>query len=92
MAPPKTVFATPTTNLSIADLASCTYRAAQCVGVAVNAARLSEPTSPEAPVVIPIRVTTQTSADAQDLVCDFWQTLGYLAVVELDAAEPQFMR
>ena len=26
MAPPRTVFATPTLNLSIADLASCTYR------------------------------------------------------------------
>ena len=26
MAPPRTVLATPTTDLSIADLASCTYR------------------------------------------------------------------
>jgi hypothetical protein len=29
MAPPRTIFATPTTNLSIADLASCTYRPGQ---------------------------------------------------------------
>ena len=32
MAPPKTVFCTPTI-LSITDLASCTYRAPQCVAV-----------------------------------------------------------
>ncbi len=33
MAPPRTVFCTPTT-LSITDLASCTYRAGLCVGLA----------------------------------------------------------
>ncbi len=32
MAPPKTVFCTPT-KLSIGDLASCTYRAAQCAAL-----------------------------------------------------------
>ena len=30
MAPPQALFATPTSALSIADLASCTYRPAQC--------------------------------------------------------------
>jgi 3-hydroxybutyryl-CoA dehydrogenase len=30
MAPPSALFATPTETLSIADLASCTYRPAQC--------------------------------------------------------------
>ncbi len=33
MAPPATIFATPTETLSIADLASCTYRPAQCFGL-----------------------------------------------------------
>lgn len=33
MAPPKTVFCTPTDALSVTDLASCTYRSALCVGV-----------------------------------------------------------
>ncbi len=33
MAPPHTLFATPTAVLSIADLASCTYRAGQCFGL-----------------------------------------------------------
>lgn len=32
MAPPKTIFCTPT-QLDITDLASCTYRAGQCVGL-----------------------------------------------------------
>lgn len=33
MAPPKTIFCTPTRALSISDLASCTYRADRCVAV-----------------------------------------------------------
>ncbi len=85
MAPPKTIFATPTTNLSIADLASCTYRASQCIGIAVKAEQLSE--EAVADQVIPIRITSHTSPEAQALVAAFWSRLGYLPVVELDAAE-----
>jgi 3-hydroxybutyryl-CoA dehydrogenase len=33
MAPPRTILCTPTNTLSITDLASCTYRAALCVGL-----------------------------------------------------------
>ncbi len=33
MAPPHTLFATPSETLSIADLASCTYRPGQCFGL-----------------------------------------------------------
>src|ERR1700757_1816163 len=36
MAPPRTVLLTPTKNLSIADLASCTYRAEQCVAIVAD--------------------------------------------------------
>jgi 3-hydroxybutyryl-CoA dehydrogenase len=39
MAPPRTVFATPTTRLSIADLAGCTYREGKCVAIAAEAHR-----------------------------------------------------
>ena len=84
MAPPRTVFATPTTNLSIADLASCTYRPGQCVGIAVNARQLAQGAGV---AVIPIRVTSQTTVEARDLVCAFWLSLGYVAAVELDTAE-----
>jgi 3-hydroxybutyryl-CoA dehydrogenase len=40
MAPPRTVLATPTTRLSIADLASCTYRADKCIAIAEEASAL----------------------------------------------------
>ena len=36
MAPPRTVIATPTTNLSIADLASCTNRPEKCIAIAAS--------------------------------------------------------
>ncbi len=85
MAPPRTVFATPTTNLSIADLASCTYRPTQCLAIAVNGSDLS--TDPTGTGRIPIRITTRTSPEAQALVCQFWQRLGYIPEVELDQAE-----
>jgi len=83
MAPPKTVFATPTTNLSIADLASCTYRPGQCVGLVIDAAQLAE----DGGAPIRIRVTSRTSVEAQSLVSDFWQRLGYTPSVEVDMAE-----
>ena len=84
MAPPRTVFATPSTNLSIADLASCTYRPGQCVALAVDAAQLS----PEfAAAEIPIRITSHTTPEARALVSDFWRQLGFTPVVTLDAAE-----
>ena len=82
MAPPRTVFATPTTNLSIADLASCTYRPGQCIGLAIDATQLSRES-----VSIPVRITTRTTPEAQTLVCEFWQRLGYSPQVELDKAE-----
>src|SRR6201996_6153972 len=41
MSPPRTVLVTPTKRLSIADLASCTYRPAQCVAIALEAGRLA---------------------------------------------------
>ena len=37
MAPPRTVLATPTTRLSIADLANCTYRPEKCIAIAAEA-------------------------------------------------------
>ena len=43
MAPPRTVLATPTTNLSIADLASCTYRPEKCIAIALDPRAFSWP-------------------------------------------------
>ena len=83
MAPPRTVFATPTINLSIADLASCTYRPQQCIAIAAEASELAR----EEQAVVPLRVTSRTSPAAQALVCGFWEHLGCRPVVELDPAE-----
>ena len=41
MAPPRTVLVTPTKKLSIADLASCTYRADKCVALVANVQELT---------------------------------------------------
>lgn len=88
MAPPRTVFATPTTNLSIADLASCTYRPSQCIGLAISPAQLSQQAElSQQSAEIPIRITSRTSPEAQSLVREFWQRLGYSPMVELDTAE-----
>jgi 3-hydroxybutyryl-CoA dehydrogenase len=85
MAPPRTVFLTPTTNLSIADLASCTYRPGRCIAIAVNATQLAELSSELGP--IPIRITSQTSPEALALVAAFWTRLGYTPQIEQDSAE-----
>ena len=77
MAPPHTVIATPTTNLSIADLASCTYRAEQCIAIAAAPTDLTAGWGPG----ITLRAA-QTSEKTVALVCDFWQRLGFKPTVE----------
>ena len=86
MAPPRTVFATPTLNLSIADLASCTYRPGQCVGMSIEAAQLYGQ-KPVGSMIIPIRFTSQTTIDTKQRIGHFWEAIGYVPVFELDSAE-----
>lgn len=83
MAPPRTVFATPTTRLSIADLASCTYRADKCVGIVAEAASLAGDARRE----VLLRTTTRTSAETAALVRGFWERLGFFVRVERDPDE-----
>jgi 3-hydroxybutyryl-CoA dehydrogenase len=78
MAPPRTVIATPTTNLSIADLASCTYRPEKCIAIAIAAAELTAGAGQE----IVLRAAPPASAETIALVCDFWEKLGFRPVVE----------
>lgn len=72
MAPPRTVFATPTTQLSIGDLAACTYRADKCVAIVADARELAEGVASS----IRIRTTSRTSAETISLVREFWERLG----------------
>ncbi len=78
MAPPRTVFATPTTNLSIADLAGCTYRPDKCIAIAAAPADLAAGAGPG----ITLRVAPLASEEAIALVCDFWEKLGFAPIVE----------
>ena len=81
MAPPRTVFATPTTNLSIADLGACTYRADKCIAVAASPADLADLAARPA-AEIRLSAATITAAETISLVEDFWRSLGYSVRVE----------
>jgi 3-hydroxybutyryl-CoA dehydrogenase len=83
MAPPRTVLATPTTRLSIADLASCTYRPDRCVAIAAEASSLAEGASGE----ILLRTTSRTSAATVALVTRFWRRLGFNTRFESDPVD-----
>jgi len=78
MAPPRTVIATPTTNLSIADLASCTNRPEQCVAIAATAEDLASAAAPQ----LQLRASTRTSEESAALVFDFFRQLGFSPAVE----------
>jgi 3-hydroxybutyryl-CoA dehydrogenase len=81
MAPPRTVLATPTTRLSIADLANCTYRPDKCVAIAAEASSLAAGLSGE----ILLRTTSRTTPATLELVEEFWRRLGFAATVEKDS-------
>ena len=72
MAPPRTVLATPTTRLSITDLAACTYRPDKCVAIVAEARGLAEGRGAE----ILLRATPRTSDETVALVGNFWRRLG----------------
>ncbi len=80
MAPPRTVLATPTTRLSITDLASCTYRADRCVAIVSEASALAE----EAAGQLLLRTPAQASPETIGLVRGFWEGLGYAPRFEAD--------
>jgi 3-hydroxybutyryl-CoA dehydrogenase len=84
MAPPRTVLATPTTRLSIADLAACTYRAGQCVAIVAEASSLTGNAGAE----ILLRTTSKTTAETVALVREFWQRVGFVPRFEADPDEP----
>ena len=82
MAPPRTVLATPTTRLSIADLAGCTYRAERCVGIALDPRDFSQLSRSGTGAPMVLRTTERTAPEAVDLVREFWERLGAEVAVE----------
>lgn len=83
MAPPRTILATPTTRLSIADLASCTYRADKCIAIATEASAL---TGHGADSDLVLRAGPLTTPETVSAVEDFWRRLGFAPRLEPDRA------
>lgn len=84
MAPPRSILLTPTTTLSIADLASCTYRAERCFSVRLKPLFFGEVSLPE---IIPICHTDQASGEILESVAVFWNALGHTVIFQPDTGE-----
>ncbi|WP_263384613.1 3-hydroxyacyl-CoA dehydrogenase NAD-binding domain-containing protein [Granulicella arctica] len=81
MAPPRTILCTPTSGISITDLASCTYRPERCLairGTLGSSVRLLYPASVD---------TTALSATAH-----FFETVGSTVETEADPDLPMLMK
>jgi len=77
MAPPKTVLMSPMISTSIADLASCTYRAEKCVAVVADAKELASHIND-----VLLRTPPQVSNETVLLVRGFWDKLGFTVRTE----------
>ncbi len=64
MAPPKTVICIQTSALSVTDLASCTYRAERCIGIAML------------PAGVRVACGANTSEETLDLIRRFFRSCG----------------
>lgn len=73
MAPPRTILCTPSTALSIADLASCTYRPQLCFSLRFIDSNTAE-----------ITYTSRSSQEALSAVQHWLTTLGLTLVLRLD--------
>ena len=82
MAPPRTVIATPTMNLSIADLGSCTNRPDKCIAIAASPQALTAGAGPD----LLLRAAPATSEETTVLVSRFWSELGFRPIVERSPA------
>ena len=78
MAPPRTIFATPTTRLEIDDLAQCVYRPDKIIAIAAEPQSLA--TGAAGPILL--RAAKATSAETVALVERFWTSLGFTPSVE----------
>ena len=89
MAPPRTILCTPSTAMSITDLASCTYRADRCV--AVSAVTREDGALADAAAIEILR-SPMTSDETISFITDFWQRLGKTTSVLDDPAAPVLVK
>ena len=91
MAPPRTVLITPTTRLSIADLASCTYRADKCVALFADAKELTgtsiRDNHANGARQILLRTPPQISPQSVAIVGEFWKRVGFAPRFEADISQ-----
>jgi 3-hydroxybutyryl-CoA dehydrogenase len=81
MAPPLAIFVTPTRDLSIADLASCTYRGDRCLAAEIPTAGFPNDG------ILTLVSTSQTSAEVLEAVSRFWATAGFTTEHKIDPSE-----
>ncbi|HEY0786703.1 MAG TPA: 3-hydroxyacyl-CoA dehydrogenase NAD-binding domain-containing protein [Acidobacteriaceae bacterium] len=82
MAPPHTILATPTRVMSIADLASCTYRGERCVGLRLPVLLAGC----EGSLAVEVVHAPGVLAGVVDAVSGFWRALGAAVTVSVDGA------
>lgn len=88
MAPPRTVLVTPTKRLSIADLASCTYRAEKCVALVADMQELAEGWGHADEVrEILLRTPPQATTETVAMVQEFWERVGFAPRFESDGTQ-----
>lgn len=83
MAPPRTVLCTPTSALSITDLASCTYRPTRCIAVSGSSLLSRE---------LDLVRGRETSQETVDLAASIWQALGAHVRTLDDTLEPMLVK
>ena len=83
MAPPKTVMCTPSAELSITDLASCTYRGDRCLMVRGFAGEGSD---------VKVLLAKSTSEASCALAVRVFEELGCLVAAEADPDLPQLLK
>jgi len=84
MAPPKTMICSPMLQVGIADVASCTYRAARCMAVRPTVAGEALPG-----MAVKLVQTPATLDDVALAVREFWAAIGCeITAVETDAVMP----
>lgn len=92
MAPPRSILLTPTTALSIADLASCTYRADRCLGFEIRAdkvdtGRINPERLLEAGAAVRLTHPRGALPEVLEQVSAFWRAAGVRCEAVADPKE-----